>query len=150
LPYLRSYSQDIVILKDNKTYNIDTLSFSTSGKHQHQVETYGVMFDHDGRRISFMVDTKYFPDLIKDYEDSDILVMNVVRSTPHESGQVMHLCIDDVKEILSRINPGKAILTHFGMTMLKAKPWVLANELSDELGIEVIAASDGMTMELGV
>jgi len=150
LPYLRSYSQDIVILKDNKKYNIDTLSFSTSGKHQHQVETYGVMFDHDGRRISFMVDTKYFPDLIKDYEDSDILVMNVVRSTPHESGQVMHLCIDDVKEILSRINPGKAILTHFGMTMLKAKPWVLANELSDELGIEVIAASDGMTMELGV
>ena len=34
------------------------------------------------------------------------------------------------------------------MTMLKAKPWVVANELSDELGIDVIAASDGMTIEL--
>lgn len=148
LPYLRSYAQDIVILKHNRKYNIDRLSFSTSVKHQHQVETYGIIFDHYGRKISFMVDTKYFPDLIKHYEDSDILVMNAVRFTPHESGEVMHLCIDDVKEILSRINPGKAILTHFGMTMLKAKPWVLANELSDELGIDVIAASDGMTIEI--
>jgi hypothetical protein len=34
--------------------------------------------------------------------------------------------------------------------MLKAKPWVLADELSDELGIDVIAASDGMTVEIGV
>jgi phosphoribosyl 1,2-cyclic phosphodiesterase len=150
LTYLRDYLQAFVILRHNQRYSIDTVSFSTSGRHHHQVETYGVMLDHDGRRISFMVDTKYFPDLIKDYEDSDILVMNVVRFTPHESGKVMHLCMDDVKEILSRIKPGKAILTHFGMTMLKAKPWVLADELSDELGIEVIAASDGMTMELGV
>jgi phosphoribosyl 1,2-cyclic phosphodiesterase len=150
LTYLREYLRALVILRHSQRYSIDTISFSTSGRHQHQVETYGVMLDHDGRRISFMVDTKYFPDLIKDYEDSDILVMNVVRFTPHESGKVMHLCMDDVKEILSRIKPGKAILTHFGMTMLKAKPWVLADELSDELGIEVIAASDGMTMELGV
>ena len=150
LTYLRDYLQDIVILRHNQRYNIDELSFSTSCKHQHQVETYGVTFDHYGRKISFMVDTKYFPDLIKDYEDSDILIMNVVRFTPHESGKVMHLWIDDVKEILSRINPRKAILTHFGMTMLKAKPWLLANELSDELGIEVIAASDGMTIETGV
>lgn len=148
LPYLRSYAQDIVILKHNRKYNIDRLSFSTSVKHQHQVETYGIIFDHYGRKISFMVDTKYFPDLIKHYEDSDILVMNVVRFTPHESGEVMHLCIDDVKKILSRINPRIGILTHFGMTMLKAKPWVLANELSDELGIDVIAASDGMTIEI--
>jgi len=150
LPYLRDYAQDIVILRHNQKYSIDTVSFSTSGRHQHQVETYGVMFDHYGRKISFMVDTKYFPDLIQDYEGSDILVMNVVRFAPHDSGQVMHLCIDDVREILSRITPRKAILTHFGMTMLKAKPWVLANELSDESGIEVIAASDGLTVKLDV
>jgi phosphoribosyl 1,2-cyclic phosphodiesterase len=60
----------------------------------------------------------------------------------------MHLSIDDVREILTRLHPKKAILTHFGMTMLKAKPWVVANELSDELGMDVIAASDGMTIEL--
>lgn len=148
LPYLRGFVQDIVLLEPHQKYTIDTVSFSTSGRHQHQVETYGVIFDYYGQKISFMVDTRYFPELIKDYAGSDILVMNVVRFTPHESGEVMHLSIDDVREILASLHPRKAILTHFGMTMLKAKPWVVANELSDEFGIDVIAASDGMTIEL--
>ena len=95
-----------------------------------------------------MVDTRYVPELIRDYEDSDILVMNVVRFKPHESGDVMHLCIDDVREILTRIRPRKAVLTHFGITMLRAKPWAVASALAHELGVDVIAASDGMTVEL--
>ncbi|RKY01848.1 MAG: hypothetical protein DRP55_03705 [Spirochaetes bacterium] len=60
----------------------------------------------------------------------------------------MHLSIEDVKKILSKMKPNKVILTHFGMTMLKAKPWELAKKLSIELGINIIAASDGMTIEL--
>ena len=112
------------------------------------METYGVMFQHNGRKISFMVDTKYFPGLINEYGGSHTLIMNVVRFKPHESSMVMHLCIDDVKEILSGIRPEKAILTHFGMTMLKVKPWEVASSLSRELRLEVIAASDGMMLEL--
>jgi phosphoribosyl 1,2-cyclic phosphodiesterase len=148
LPYLRGFVQDILVLQPHQTYAIGTVSFSTSGRHQHPVETYGVLFDYSGHKISFMADTQYFPELTKDYAGSDILVMNVVRFTPHQSSDVMHLSIDDVREILTRLHPKKAILTHFGMTMLKAKPWVVANELSDELGIDVVAASDGMTIEL--
>jgi phosphoribosyl 1,2-cyclic phosphodiesterase len=148
LPYVRGFLEDIIILKPRGQYSVGAVSFTTSSRHQHPVETYGIIFDYYGRKISFMVDTRYAPELIKDYEDSDILVMNVVRSGPHESDKVMHLCIDDVREILTRIRPGKAVLTHFGMTMLRAKPWVVAEELSHELGVDVIAASDGMTLEL--
>lgn len=148
LPYLRGFVQDIGILKPNQRYRVDDLTFGTSSKHQHPMETYGVIFEHRGRKISFMVDTKYSPGLINDYGGSHILIMNVVRFKPHESGEVMHLSIDDVKEILSQIRPEKAILTHFGMTMLRAKPWEVASRLSDELQLEVIAASDGMTVEL--
>ena len=148
LPYVSGFLEDIVILRPQGQYSVGNVSFTTSLRHQHPVETYGIIFDYYGRRISFMVDTRYFPELTKDYEDSDILVMNVVRSTPHESDKVMHLCIDDVREILTRIHPRKAVLTHFGMTMLKAKPWVVAEQLSHELGVDVIAASDGITLEL--
>jgi hypothetical protein len=34
------------------------------------------------------------------------------------------------------------------MTMLKARPWELAKKLTEELGLDVIMASDGMTVEL--
>ena len=148
LPYVRGFLEDIVILKPRGQYSVGAISFTASLRHQHQMETYGIIFDYYGRRISFMVDTHYFPELTRDYENSDILVMNVVRSSAHESDTVMHLCIDDVREILTRIRPRKAVLTHFGMTMLRAKPWVVAEGLSHELGVDVIAASDGMTLEL--
>jgi ribonuclease BN (tRNA processing enzyme) len=148
LHYLRGFVEDIGILKPHQTYRIDDLTFAASLQHQHPVETYGVMFQHHGKKISFMVDTKYSPDLVKDYEGSHILIMNVVLFKPYESGAVMHLSVQDVKEILSRIRPETAILTHFGMTMLSAKPWEVASRLSDELQLEVIAASDGMTFEL--
>jgi hypothetical protein len=41
-----------------------------------------------------------------------------------------------------------AILTHFGMTMWRAKPWELAKKLSEETGISVIAARDGLKFDL--
>jgi phosphoribosyl 1,2-cyclic phosphodiesterase len=148
LRYLRGFMKEIAILEESQIYTIDDLRFSTSVRHQHPVETYGISFDFEGRKISFMVDTKYFPDLINSYKAAHLLVINVVRFEPHNSGEVMHLCIDDAREILANIKPDKAILTHFGMTMLKAKPWEVSRKLSEELGLDVVAATDGMTMEL--
>ncbi len=148
LPYLREFLKEIVILKENNGYKLGDVSFSTSVKHAHQVETYGIMFDYGGKKLSFMVDTEYFPELVNSYKGSNILVINLVRFKPHPSGKVMHLCIDDAKKIISGVGPQKAVLTHFGMTMVRAKPWKVAAELSNEIGVEVIAASDGMTLDL--
>lgn len=149
LKYLRDYLKDIVILKENSEYRLDDLTFKTSVKHEHGVETYGVKFDLDGTKVSFMVDTKFFPQLIASYADSDILVLNVVMDKYHpEYGDILHLYSEDAVNIIKTIKPQKAILTHFGMAMLKTKPWVLAKKLSDELGIDVVAASDGMKIEV--
>jgi len=148
LRYLRSYPRDIVVLEANRQYQIEGLCFSTSRRHLHPAETYGLIFDLHGRRVSFMVDTRYFPELVEDYRASDVLVMNVVRYDPHPSAEVMHLCVDDVRRIVSELRPRLTVLTHFGMTMLKAKPWQVGAGLTQELGVEVIAASDGMTVGL--
>jgi hypothetical protein len=53
-----------------------------------------------------------------------------------------------VKTIVRRAKPKLAVLTHFGMTMIKAKPWVVAAGLEKELGVKVIAASDGLKIDL--
>ena len=142
------YLDDIVILEAGKEYKIGELKFSTSIRHQHTAETYGIKFNINGRLVSFITDTKFFPELIDSYKNSDILIVNVVSQTLPEKFRIKHLCLDDVKEIIKGVKPAKVIITHFGMTMLKAKPWKLAEEITKELGIEVIAASDGMTMEL--
>ncbi|MFZ3066043.1 MAG: MBL fold metallo-hydrolase [Nitrospirota bacterium] len=146
--YLRDFLEDIVVLEAERNYKIGDIEFSTSIKHQHTAETYGIKFNINGHNISFIADTRFFPELIDSYKGSDMLIVNVVSHTLPEKINIKHLCLDDVKEIIKEVKPSKAVITHFGMTMLKAKPWVLAEQLSNELGIEVIAASDGMTIEL--
>lgn len=149
LGYLRPYLNEIVTLEAETSYSFGDLSFVTSVAHDHGTETYGVSFERSGRKVSFLVDTRYFPDLMESYVGADVLVLNVVRLKPRKSGEVLHLCVDDVREILGQVKPRIAVLTHFGMTMIKAKPWLVAEELSKELGLDVRAASDGMTLELG-
>lgn len=149
LRYHRGFLTDIVALEAQRDYSFDGVAFSTSVAHDHGSETYGIIFNRQGKKVSFMVDTRFFPELLASYAGSDLLVMNLVRLRPHESGEVLHLCVDDAREILSAIRPRKTVLTHFGMTMIRAKPWVVAQKLSEELGIDVTAASDGMVLELG-
>jgi len=144
--YLREFLDRIITLKENEEYRIGEVRFSTTIRHKHRVETYGIKFNLDGQLLSFMVDTEYFPEIIDSYKDSDTLVMNVVRYSKKDD--VPHLSIDDVKEILQKIRPKRAILTHFGMTMLKARPWEVAKRLSEELGMEILSASDGMVVEV--
>ncbi len=148
LRYLRPYLKKIEILNPEREYQIGEITFRTSCRHYHTAETYGIIFDFDGKRVGFMVDTLFFPGLLESYKDCDVLVMNVVRYKPHPSPNVQHLCVRDVEEILAKLRPEKAVLTHFGMTMIRARPSQVAEKLSRRLGLEVIAAYDGMTLEI--
>jgi len=148
LHYLRGFLEEIVILKEEREYHVGPVRFSTSVRHRHPVETYGLKFDVEGRTISFLVDTAYFPELAESYRGTDVLVVNLVRREPREIGLIQHICLDEVRTLLTEIRPGRTILTHFGMTMHQAKPWELAASLARELDLDVAAASDGMTIEL--
>lgn len=140
LNYLRGFLQEIVILEQGGKYRLNGVKFTTPVRHRHPGEVYGFLFRSNGKKIAYLVDTGYFPELAKIYK-ADIMIFNVIRLQPTE---LEHLALDDVKTIILKAKPKTAILTHFGMTMLKAKPWQLAQELTDATGIKVIAAQDGM------
>ena len=147
LRYLRSYLDRIEILEENREYRIGEIPFSTARRHRHRVETYGVNFKISPRTVSVISDTRFFPEL-PDLYGGEILIIHVVRLKPVGDEPIEHLSIEDVKAIIRRAKPRLAVLTHFGMTMIKAKPWVVAADLEKELGVEVIAASDGLKLNL--
>jgi phosphoribosyl 1,2-cyclic phosphodiesterase len=62
---------------------------------------------------------------------------------------VEHLCLENGINLIKKIKPRVAVLTHFGMTMIKNKPWEIAEKLEKELKTKVIATSDGLTLDLG-
>jgi len=145
LSYLRSYPQNITVLTEGESYVVNDISFKTPVRHKHAVETYGFIFQTGRHTFSWIIDTKYFDELAGYYE-GDLLIINVVRLEP--GAPIDHLSLPEAKRIIEEIQPRTAILTHFGMTMWRAKPWELAKRLTDETGIQVIAARDGMKFDL--
>lgn len=145
LHYLRSYLDNIEILEEGKSYNIGEVTLKTPIRHRHAGETYGVIFASPRHTISCIVDTRFFPELCSHYQ-GDLVIVNVVRLEPGHPFD--HLSAPEAGEIIKEIKPKVAILTHFGMTMWRAKPWEVARRLSEETGVRVIAARDGMSFHL--
>jgi phosphoribosyl 1,2-cyclic phosphodiesterase len=121
------------------------VEFATPVRHLHSVETYGLVFQTKTHSFSYIADTRYFDALTRSYS-GELLIINVVRL---ESGHPWeHLSVADAETIIGAIKPKAALLTHFGMTMWRAKPWEVATQLSTRTGVRVIAARDGMTFDL--
>jgi phosphoribosyl 1,2-cyclic phosphodiesterase len=147
LRYLRDFLEKIEILKENRTYRVGDISFSTAERHHHRGETYGINFHLSPRSVSLITDTRFFPDLPRVYS-GEVLVIHAARLNPTGNDAIDHLSIEDVKAIIGKVKPRLSVLTHFGMTMIRAKPWKVAAELEKELGVRVIAASDGLKLNL--
>jgi len=144
--YIHRYVEKIEILKEKKDYKIKDISFTTSMKHIHPVETYGILF-HLNKKIGLITDTRYFDDLV-DFYKADYLIVNVLRSKPIEkSDAIDHLSVHDVRHIACELKPEILIMNHFGLNIIKEKPHLVAEALKKETGISIIAAYDGMRFE---
>ncbi len=143
LGYARKLPGKIVLLKPRHSYRVKGFSFSTSMQHKHAAKTYGIKFKLGGKRVAVLADTRYFEELEKFYK-ADILIISVVFMEPHKG--IDHLSLPDVERLLRRVRPGKAVLTHFGMSMIKSDPVLQAKALSKKLGMDIVAAYDGMVL----
>ncbi len=146
MDYVRAYLEKIEILKEKNRYKIGNICFETPVKHiHHGVEGYGFNIFGKNISLSIITDTMYFNGLESFYK-GDLLILNVVFYENNRNLQ--HFDLRDIEKIISINKPNLSILTHFGMTMIKAKPWKIADELTKKLGVKVIAASDGMEIDL--
>jgi hypothetical protein len=56
--------------------------------------------------------------------------------------------VPDVEKLIKVLRPKTVILSHFGMHVWQARPWLVAEEMSHKTGIQVVAARDGMKYDL--
>jgi len=145
LSHFRNLPEKIEKLHEKGEYKIGNIKFSTPVKHKHGVETYGLNIFGEKYSISIIADTQYFEGLEK-YYPGDVLILNVVLL--ENKANIQHLSIKDAETIISRNKPKISVLTHFGMNVIRSKPWELAESLSEKLGVKIIAASDGMEIDI--
>jgi ribonuclease BN (tRNA processing enzyme) len=78
-------------------------------------------------------------------ENPDVMVFNTtfVKSNLN----YYHLSAEDVERIIEKVKPKLTILTHFSVQMLKYTPSKVAKEMSDRIGLKVMAAYDGLKVD---
>ncbi len=143
--YLKDSLEDIVVLEGGKTYTTGNVTFTTSARHIHPAETYGMVFQAARHTVGYIADTRYFDDLHRSY-NSEVIIINMVLTEPRPP--IDHLAIPDAERIIKEIRPRVAILSHFGLHVWQAGPRLIAEELTRKTGVKVIAAKDGMKFDL--
>ena len=94
--------------------------------------------------LSYSGDTKYHKQLVDEMIGSDILILNV--PYPGDKSQNLNLDTESAIKIISKVQPRLAVITHFGLEMLKADPLIEAREIQKQTGIQTIAAKDGLVI----
>jgi phosphoribosyl 1,2-cyclic phosphodiesterase len=138
LRYVRPFLSRVVTLGKDVSYELGGIRFTCPARHRHPGEVYGFRFEIPGLTVSYVADTAFFPELVDCYK-ADVMIINVARLEPSE---LDHLHVGDAEALIRDARPRLAILTHFGMTMLRARPWEVARRLTATTGVSVMAASD--------
>lgn len=143
--YLRDFLDGVTVLEEGGSYAVNDVTLTTPLRHMHAAETYGLRFNTGEHTFSYIADTLYFDELCQAYT-ADLLIINVVFVEPRPG--IYHLSLQDAERIIREIHPRAAILTHFGMQMWRARPWELAEQVSQRTGVRVMAARAGMKFDL--
>lgn len=97
--------------------------------------------------VGYTSDTEYFEGIGEYYKGVRLLILCVLR--PRGSKWPGHMSVDDAIKIIQESGPEVAVLTHFGMKMLRAGPSAEAKYVEKATGVRTIAAYDGMILEFG-
>jgi phosphoribosyl 1,2-cyclic phosphodiesterase len=146
--YVHDYIGEVRVLEEGGAYRLGDLTIRVAARHDHPAQTYGFLLEGGSAVLGLLTDTRYFEALAERYAAADVLVLNtVLESNPDH--RIYHLDRHDAEQIIASVRPRLAILTHFGTRMLQARPSAIAADMTDRLGLKVLAATDGMVVHLG-
>ncbi len=146
--YAQAFAERRVALEEGGRYELSPeLRLSTPLAHDHGVETYGYRLEAPGLVVGHVVDTFWMEALPEAYAGVDLLVVNTTRLAGGDR-RILHLGADDAERLVAAVRPRVAVLTHFGMQLVRARPERIALGISERTGVPTLAARDGMALPL--
>lgn len=146
LPYIRQRLSVEGFFEEGKELSYLGVKVKPVMKHiHHNTDTYALLFNDKVLYVSCaLFETK----MLEVYpKNVDLMIIN---TTLYERiNNAEHLTIKDAKVLIGELKPKKAVITHFGWEFLQNHDTrKVAQEVSQETGIQTLAAYDGMIMEI--
>lgn len=120
-------------------FTVGELRFTPVPVDHANVETFGYLIEGGGARVGYACDVKSIPDSSMElWRNLDVFILDALRYDAHFS----HMSVRDSLEIIERLKPGQAYLTHMSHQ-------IDYNELLSTLPEHVLPAYDGLHVEVG-
>ncbi len=146
--YAQAFPARRVVLRESGQVELAPgLRLATPLAHDHGVETYGYRLAAPGLSAAHVVDTFWMDALPEAYGGVDLLGVNTTRLRGGDR-RLLHLGADDAERLVAAVRPRLAVLTHFGMQMVRARPEAVAFAIGQRTGVPTLAARDGMALDL--
>lgn len=148
-PCISDYHQSkskVFVMNPDKVCEVDGIKIKGTETHHGDPVGVGFQIDYNGFKLSYTADTGYFDDLAYYHEGADILMASVLR--PGDKTIPGHMCSHDFIDLIGKVKPKVAVMTHLGLKMISNNPVVEAKKISKETGVKTIAAFDGLSFNI--
>jgi len=147
LKYIVQKVGGVVIAEDGKRIGLGMGVSAEPVIHiHHGVDCFGYIFRKKGLRTWGVIsDTRPLDHLAERYSECSLVTLNV--TFPNKKPRLDHMSAEDAGELLQKLHPEVALITHMGVIMIEAGPEKYAKMISTEK-TKVIAGRDGMVIDL--
>ncbi len=147
-PFLTAYHQNllekIIPLEKKHKVGVELIEINALSAEHTDPAAIGLKFFCPKFTLSYSGDTALTQQLLEELSGSDLLILNV----PFPSNKALgkNLDTEAAIKIVSQVRPKLAVITHFGLEMLKADPLDEARTIQRLTGVQTIAAKDGLVL----
>ena len=148
-PCISDYHQsksDKIVLKPDEVSEVNGIKVKGTKTVHGDPAGVGFQIDYNGFKLSYTSDTGYFDELPEYHEGADILIASVLR--PGNKPIYGHMCSRNFIDLINKVQPKVAVMTHLGLKMISSNPVTEAKKISKVTGIKVIAAFDGLSFNV--
>lgn len=134
----------VIVMQPGQKLGIENLEIHATKSYNEHEDSLGLKIFTTESVIGYTSNTKYTKELASQYQGVDILIINIVMPTNEKAENRMGT--DDAIKLIKQVNPKLAIITGFGIKMIKADPLSEGREIQKTTGIQILTAKDGMSL----
>ena len=150
--YHKNHLEKIVSLSTGEKFEFKNITLKATKALHTDASTIGFVLEMGGKRIGYTSDSIYFDGFGEQFKRCDLIIVNcaVPRNPWKHAGveKAKHMDAFDVVKLLKIARPKEAVLTHYGLSMLRAGPERIAKLIEKESGIKTKAIKDFEEIEI--
>ncbi len=141
--YYLSLLSEVRTLQPGDSIEINGIKIRATPTHHGESKGIGFVFNET---LAYISDTGYFPELTDAVKGVPYIIINLIGAEEREIPVLM--TPPSAVRLLKETKPKKAIITHFGMNILRKGPENIARKIQEETGVRIITAKDGLEIDL--